>query len=167
MPTPSETAWQLLRDTYGSVIADKLKRGDNILFIGKNGITYSIAQGKNEASGIFLMNTDTCMKYCIELEDGTDWLNGEYPIADRLFTLLEYLRLNPDIIEEKAHKFVPSSHHEIIMSSAYLGRDEVEEEWTINPEKDILTMRRTIPKKTLLKVSHKLRNMLKSQYHFL
>ena len=152
MPSrPDRRAWEMLKETYGDTIARALWSGRNIHFVAGNGDLFEIGQGSEEPSGVFLFNVTQGKKYCVLIQSqrfpqigDVYHCNEDYPVADRLFNIMELLRVAPERIEEVAEKWSPRQFHEGWGYGALLGQRFMNPEITITEEGDTV-ISQTIP----------------------
>jgi len=97
---PNAKALSLLERFWGRDVADAVFNRKPITYTAGNGVTYRIwsRYGYDWMASPKVRNLTTGEDYCVQVE-------GYYnlPYADQVFSLLEYLRTAPEVVETRAN----------------------------------------------------------------
>jgi hypothetical protein len=91
-----QRAWLLMRKQYGRAVTARLLRGKPIHVVAKSGDCYEVSS-KWAGIGVALKNVTTGRDMCITVEP------SDLPQGDKLFNVLEWLRVRPEYMERKAN----------------------------------------------------------------
>lgn len=91
-----QRAWLLLRKQYGKAVMGRLLNGKAIHVVAKGGDVYEVGS-KWGGDGVRIKNVTTGREMCIIVNP------DDLPQGDKLYNVLEWLRVRPEYVERKAN----------------------------------------------------------------
>jgi hypothetical protein len=91
MPHPNIKAWKLCERAMGKTLTNRLRMGKSIQIAASNGMTYELDRGGT------VYNLTTGHRFCVHPDVAL-------PTPDHLYTLYEWIRLRPEVVERRANK---------------------------------------------------------------